>query len=144
MDYASAGTDTSRTAILWAFIYMMHHPDVLQKVHREIDDVIGPHRPPSWKDRHNMPYTEAVMTEVMRIRPVLPLGVPHATVEDIDICGKRIPEGTTLVTNLYNACHDESFWQLPEKFDPGRFLGTSAKTNADHVIPFGTGKLYIN
>ena len=100
-DYFIGGTETTRTTLMWAFIYLMNDLDVLQNVHSEIDDVIGPHRPPSWRDRQNMPYTEAVITEVLRIRPMALFALPHVTTEGIEVCGARIPEGTKLLASLY-------------------------------------------
>ncbi len=34
-------------------------------------------------DRDKMPYTYAVLHEVMRIRPLAPMGLPHAVTEDL-------------------------------------------------------------
>ena len=67
MDYVSSVTEKAKPTLQWALVYLMRNPDVLQEVQSEIEDVIGSHRTPSWKDRHNMPYTDAVITEVLRI-----------------------------------------------------------------------------
>ena len=37
----AAGTETTSTALLWAFLFMCLHPDVQEKVHVEIDEHLG-------------------------------------------------------------------------------------------------------
>ena len=91
-----------------------------------------------------MPYTDAVITEVLRLRPPVPLAMPHATIAEVEICGKRMPKGTALLPNLYHAHHDPNHWEQPAKFDPERFLGTSGKANLELWIPFGVGELKSN
>lgn len=68
-------------------------PDVQKKAQQEIDRVVGRNRLPTYNDWEFLPYTEAIMREVLRWRPVLPLGVPHrVTVDDI-YKGYFIPKG---------------------------------------------------
>ncbi|KAG5643130.1 hypothetical protein DXG03_001520 [Asterophora parasitica] len=61
---------------------MLLHPDAQRKAQEEIDAVVGTHRLPDYNDRTMLPYIEAVYREVMRWRPVTPLGVSHAAFED--------------------------------------------------------------
>ena len=44
-----------------------------------------------------MPYTDAVYREVMRMRPVLPMGLPHTSTEDDVYNGYLIPKGRILL-----------------------------------------------
>ncbi len=67
--------------MLYAIIYMLHYPDVIARVQQEIDDIIGIQRVPSVKDKQNMPYTEAVLLEIQRCAEIVPLGVPHTTLQ---------------------------------------------------------------
>ena len=48
-----------------------------ERVYKEIEQVVGPHRPPALDDRAKMPYTEAVIHEIQRFADLLPMGVPH-------------------------------------------------------------------
>jgi hypothetical protein len=50
-------------------------PDVQKKAQAEIDVVVGHDRLPSFADRDSLPYTEALVTEVMRWNVVLPTGM---------------------------------------------------------------------
>jgi len=47
-------------------------PDVQKKAQAEIDAVIGPDRLPSFADRDNLPYIEALVNEVFRWNAVVP------------------------------------------------------------------------
>lgn len=70
------------------------------KVHEEIERVIGADRTPSLTDKAQMPYTEATIMEVQRLTMVVPLSIPHMTSEKTGksprfllwmLCGKPSP-----------------------------------------------------
>jgi cytochrome P450 len=50
-------------------------PNVQDRVHEELDRVIGRNRLPTESDRGRLPYLDAVITEGLRWRPVAPLGI---------------------------------------------------------------------
>lgn len=52
-----------------------------EKVHEEIERVIGADHAPSLTDKAQMPYTEATLMEVQRLSVVVPLSIPHMTSE---------------------------------------------------------------
>lgn len=52
-----------------------------EKVHEEIERVIGADRAPSLTDKAQMPFTEATIMEVQRLAMVVPLSIPHMTSE---------------------------------------------------------------
>ncbi|XP_078604849.1 cytochrome P450 2U1-like [Branchiostoma floridae x Branchiostoma japonicum] len=56
--------------------------------------------------------------EILRIRAILPLNLPHATNEDTTFRGYDIPAGTQVLPNLWSANMDPEYWSDPEKFDP--------------------------
>lgn len=43
--------------------------------------------------------------------------IVRVAVNDVDVCGVRIPAGSTVITNLGSANHDETRWDRPEEFD---------------------------
>lgn len=51
----------------------MRNPEVLARAHEEIDRVMGGDRLPTLEDRPNLPYVEAIIAEVVRIRPPISL-----------------------------------------------------------------------
>ncbi|KAI8520568.1 hypothetical protein Bbelb_003220 [Branchiostoma belcheri] len=78
-DLFLAGEESTSNTLNWALLYMLRHPDVQKKVQQEIDSTIGQDVTPSFSHRSQLPYTEAVTMEVMRINPIAPLSAIHAT-----------------------------------------------------------------
>ena len=54
---------------------MLLHPQVQRLGQEEIDRVIGRERLPSFQDRGDLPYVEAVFLECLRWYPVIPTGL---------------------------------------------------------------------
>jgi cytochrome P450 len=53
---------------------MMLFPDIQRRAQDEIDRVIGNNRLPRVEDRESLPYVYSVLKEVLRWRPVVPMG----------------------------------------------------------------------
>ena len=86
-DLFIAGTDTTSTTLLWCLLYMMAYPKVQTQVQKELDDVTNRNRLPRISDKPNLPYTEAVLTEVQRIETIVPTSLPHQCCEDTTLQG---------------------------------------------------------
>lgn len=56
------------------YLAMTLHPEAQKKAQVELDRVVGIDRLPTFEDRENLPYVGALVKEVMRWHPVLPLG----------------------------------------------------------------------
>ncbi|XP_046504918.1 cytochrome P450 2D14-like, partial [Equus quagga] len=93
-DLFAAGMVTTSTALAWALLLMILHPDVQRRVQQEIDEVIGQTRRPEMGDQAHMPFTVAVVHEVQRFGDIAPLGAPHMTSRDIEVQGFLIPKGS--------------------------------------------------
>lgn len=72
---------------------MAKFPDVQRKGQQELDGVIGTDRLASYIDEASLPYIQAIYREVLRWRPVLPLGIFHAATADDVYNGYYIPKG---------------------------------------------------
>lgn len=75
---------------------MATHPEIQRKAQQEIDDVVGSGRQVNLDDRESLPYVEALVRELVRWRPVLPLGVAHCITQDDIYKGHYIPKGELL------------------------------------------------
>ena len=53
---------------------MANYPEVQAKAQAELDAVIGPERLPEFADRATLPYINAIISELFRWHPVLPMG----------------------------------------------------------------------
>ena len=68
---------------------------------KEICDLLGDGGKPLLKDREKLPYVEATITEILRVAPTAPGSLPHYAVTDTEICGYKVPKGTTVITTLF-------------------------------------------
>ena len=56
-----------------------------------------------YSDRDMMPYTAAVMTELLRVTLVASLTIEHQAMHDVIVCGVKIPKGNSfLACSLIN------------------------------------------
>ena len=53
---------------------MALHPEIQEKAHQAICQVVGPHKLPEFSDLDSIPYLHAVVKELLRWIPVVPLG----------------------------------------------------------------------
>jgi cytochrome P450 len=80
---------------------MSLYPDVQAKAHAELDRIIGSSRLPTFSDRENLPYIDAIVKETVRWHTVAPVGVPHKSDEDDVFHGYFIPKGSILIANSW-------------------------------------------
>lgn len=143
----SAGVDTTLSAIRWSIIAAICFPEILKKIQAELDDVVGRDRMPTFDDERSLPYLVAFIKEVTRWRPVVPLGVPHATTKADMYNGYNIPKGASVFSNIDVLVMDPNLFDDPETFNPSRFLtphkpagNWNGKVESDFSIPFGFGR----
>lgn len=55
---------------------MIHHPAVQTRAQAELDLIIGNQRLPTLQDQLQLPYTSAVVKEILRWKPQAPVGKP--------------------------------------------------------------------
>jgi cytochrome P450 len=121
-----AGHETTATTLAWAFERITRHPDVLARVTEEaLTD-------------GDAPYTEAVIQETLRLRPVLPL-VARIVTRPITVGqGRfRLPAGTRVAPASILVHYREDIYPEPLEFRPERFLDEPPGTYT--WIPFGGG-----
>ena len=138
-----AGMETTASTLCWALMYLIHNPVAQQRLHQELDQVIGSDRLPELEDKKNLPYLEATITETLRLSSIGPLSVPHKSTVDTTLQGYSIPKGTTVLTNLWSLHHDPEIWDDPDAFRPERFLdeeGNFVPPKADRFLPFSAGR----
>uniref|UniRef100_A0A0C9R7L2 Cyp304a1_2 protein n=1 Tax=Fopius arisanus TaxID=64838 RepID=A0A0C9R7L2_9HYME len=140
VDFMFPALSAVPSTIVHAFKWLMHYPEVMRKAQEEIDRVVGMERFPEWDDRKNLPYTESVIREVMRIETLTPLGVIHRCTENTSLKGYDIPVNTVVLTNLSAMHNDSDFWGDPENFRPERFLDQNGQPVKDFTLPFGLGR----
>lgn len=107
------------TVVLHFFLAMSENPEAMVKAQKEIDSVVGNDRLPTFADRKNLPYVEALFNECFRHGVPVPLcmsllpgwssrhpyrswsALPHRLMEDDIYEGAFIPKGTLVFANIW-------------------------------------------
>ncbi|KAM1758290.1 hypothetical protein ACFX11_007435 [Malus domestica] len=66
-DMLVASADTSSTTVLWVLSELMRHPQVMKKVQKEIENVVGLNRMVEESDTEKLEYLDMVVKETMRL-----------------------------------------------------------------------------
>ncbi|KAK7044445.1 cytochrome p450 [Favolaschia claudopus] len=121
---------------------MTMYPEVQKKARAAIEEAVGRDRLPDFED--SIPYIDALVHEVLRWRPVTPLSVTHAVMEDDIYNGYHIPAGSVVVGNAWAILHDEAtYGPRTDEFIPERWLTADGKLNTempDSSPAFGFGR----
>ena len=82
---------------------MVLYPDAQQAAQAELDRVVGRNRMPEFSDRENLPYMNALISEILRWHPIIPLGVPHKLTTNSEevFRGMRLPKGSVILPNAW-------------------------------------------
>ncbi|XP_078440129.1 cytochrome P450 78A3-like [Wolffia australiana] len=142
------GTDTVAVVIEWTLARLVLHREVQEKVHAELDRVVGRSRPVREADVSALPYLGAVIKEAIRLHPPGPLlSWARLATSDADVGGWVVPAGTTTMVNMWAIARDPRLWPEPEEFRPERFgAGGGAAEFGSlfgsdlRLAPFGSGR----
>jgi cytochrome P450 len=134
MTALAAGHETTATALCWAFERILSTPGVYAKLREELDGIGGLDASP--ERIAALPYLDATIKEVLRLRPVVPV-VGRVLKQPITLGGYELPAGTTVGACIYLAHRNPDVYPEPDAFRPERFLNNPP----DPVswLPFGGG-----
>ena len=118
-----AGHETTATALAWTFDLLLRHQEPLQRLR----DSLG-----TGEDD----YLRAVISESLRLRPVVPLAGRRLSV-DLETENLHLPAGTDATPAIWLAHTRADSYPEPFAFRPERFLEDGPDTYA--WIPFGGG-----
>jgi cytochrome P450 len=129
--FVFAGYDSTASVICYCFHYLSKYPKVLARLRAEHDEVLGL-EPTSTATKlsedprlvNNLPYTLAVIKEVMRMFP--PAGTTRAGkpgVSTTDDAGNICPTDDAILWILHVEMHRSlKYWMQPDDFLPERWL----------------------
>ena len=136
------GTETASSTVEFAMAEMMNKPEIMKKVQTELENVVGKNAIVEEFHIQKLPYLYAVMKEVLRLHPVLPLMVNHSPSVSSVVANYRIPKGAQVFVNVWAIHRDPSIWQSPLEFLPERFLNGKGDYSGNdfNYLPFGPGR----
>jgi len=118
-----AGHETTATALAWTFDLLLRHPAQLTRLRESLD---------AGEDE----YLRAVISESLRLRPVVPLA-GRRLAADLVADGLTLPAGTDVTPAIWLTHTRADVYPEPFAFKPERFLEDGPDTYA--WIPFGGG-----
>ncbi|XP_063837982.1 cytochrome P450 6B5-like [Ostrinia nubilalis] len=138
-----AGTDTGANTMHFTLLELASNPDVLQRLHKEIDQVFEETNGEVTYDMiDKLVYLDMVVNETLRKFP--PLGaLQRECVRNtvLPVGNLKVERGVTVVIPTYAIHTDENFFPNPGKFDPERFAPENAAYFPKYgYMPFGEGR----
>jgi cytochrome P450 len=118
-----AGHETTATALAWAFDLLLRHPESLRRLRESLE-------------REEDDYLKATVTEVLRLRPVVPIA-GRRLAKELSVDGLPLPAGTDVTPAIWLTHTRADLYPEPFAFRPERFLEQGPDTYA--WIPFGGG-----
>lgn len=131
-----AGHETTATMLCWAFDLVLADARVRGALLRELDEAGAGAAEPDLAAVGRLRYLDAVLKEVLRLRPVIP-AVGRRLRAPMKLGAHEIPAGELLVPVAWLAHHDPAHYPNPTAFQPERFL--DVKPDPYAWFPFGGG-----
>lgn len=134
-----AGHETTANTLMWTTLYLADNPDVLEELTKEVLAVVGPETRPTLAHTSSLKYTEALINEVLRLRPVAPF-VSRGAAHDTTVLGHPVGKETVVFFNFRSMHRDPVAFPDPMRFDPSRWLDpTGKRASKASFFPFGDG-----
>lgn len=136
-----ASQDAGSSSTTWIFQILAQRPDVLNCLRQENLEARGGNKNGKigLETLESMPYTNAVVKEVLRHRPPV-IFVPYVAVKAFPVTPEyTVPKGAMIVPSCYPALHDPEVYPNPDYFDPDRWISGDAASQTKNWLVFGTG-----
>jgi cytochrome P450 family 110 len=128
-----AGHETTAIALAWGVYWLLRDPPALARLRAEID-ALGPE--PRAEALARLPFLEAVISETLRIEPVVS-DVARVCREPLKLGPWTVPPGEFVIVNASAILSSPALFPEPSRFRPERFLEKGF--HAGEFMPFGGG-----
>lgn len=134
----AAGHETTAVALTWTWFLLATHPDIQARFHAELDDALG-RRDPTLEDLSNLPFTERILTESMRLYPPI-WSTSRMAFQPFTLGDWHISAGAILVAPQLIVHRDPRWFDDPLEFRPDRWTPEfRAGLHRFAYYPFGGG-----
>jgi len=135
-----AGHHTTSGTAAWTLIELLRHPDALDAVNTELDELFADGRDVSYQALREIPLLEAAIKEALRLHPPLILLMRKVT-EDMHYKGWTIEAGKLVGASPALSNRMPEAFPDPDRFDIGRYDPPRAEDRQLFAwIPFGAGR----
>lgn len=138
----NAGADTTAIALSHIMELLLQHPEHLQRLRAELDEVLDEDDEVAPYDKvKDLPFLRACIDEGLRLIPPTSAGLARRTPpEGAQILGEWIPGDTSVSMTIYSAHRDPEIFPDPEEFRPQRWVDVKDRKRMEpYFIPFSTG-----
>ncbi|XP_063188954.1 cholesterol 24-hydroxylase [Chroicocephalus ridibundus] len=132
-----AGHETTANQLSFTVMALAQHPEILERVQAEVDEVLGAKRDIDYEDLGKLTYLSQVLKESLRLYPPV-AGTLRWIEKERVVDGIRIPANTTLVFSTYIMGRMERYFKDPLTFNPDRFSKDAPKPYYCY-FPFSLG-----
>ena len=133
-----AGHETTALNLSWAWYLLAQHPEIENKLHAELDAVLAG-RLPTASDLPNLPFTDKVIRETLRLYPPA-WRIFRRAQEQFQVGQYVIPPGSNIVISQWVTHRDPRWFSEPTRFNPHRWNEeAAAKLPRFAYFPFGGG-----
>jgi cytochrome P450 len=133
-----AGHETTANALSWSWYLLSQHPEVERKLYAELNEKLQG-RLPTMEDVPNLPYTEMVVAESIRLYPPAWAIGRRALVEQ-RIGSYIVPANSIVLLSPFVTHRDARFFPAPARFDPDRWTPEARQSRPQYsYFPFGGG-----
>ncbi|GAB0089937.1 Cytochrome P450 [Sergentomyia squamirostris] len=135
------GHDTTASGLTMILFTLAQYPDVQERIYQEIKSMHEEKNgsPLEVNDYANLPYTDRVVKECLRLYPPVPF-ISRELTETDTINGYPVPAGTLLCLHIFDLHRDPQYFPNPEHFDPDRFLPENVENRHPFAyLPFSAG-----
>jgi sterol 14-demethylase len=135
-----AGHHTTSVVSSWALLDLLMHPEWMQKVVAELDDIYGDGRDVSYQALREIPLLECALKETLRLHPPLVI-LMRKVIQDFHYRGWTVPAGRTVAASPAISNRLPEHFPDPERYEPERYLpGREEDGQSFAWIPFGAGR----
>ena len=133
-----AGHRALANTLAWAWCLLAQHPDAANSLQAEVDAELGG-RPPTGDDLPDLPYSEMILKETLRLHPPDGL-VSRQAKHETRLSNYYVPSGSTIFISPYIIHHSARIFPSPAYFLPERFgEGLAQRSSVYAYMPFGGG-----
>lgn len=131
----TAGFDTASSALTWWTGLLATHPQVADKLRREIDSA----GTSNLDALARLPFLNATIKEAMRLYSPSTALFTRVATRDVVIADTPVSKGTLVAIPIWNLHRDGRSFAEPDEFRPERFMPDAPPIPRSAFMPFGAG-----
>ncbi|GAV06315.1 hypothetical protein RvY_16329 [Ramazzottius varieornatus] len=125
------GFETTAATLTFMAYHLATHPDIQERLRKEIEQVIGLDGEPTYDLIAQIPYLDQCINETLRMHPPA-TRTERECREEWTYANLRLDKGTIISIPIYAIQHDPEYWPEPDRFNPDRF----SEENKHKIVPF--------